>query len=130
IPRYTAMQTSLGSNGACLMLKTLSLYRNASLYCNTISLYRRAKPPIIAILQYNIAIPQDKTSNYRNTAIQYRYTAKLLSLYRRAKPPIIAMPQYNKKTYINMDRNQLNTVNISISIAIPQYGYFETNPCK
>src|SRR5690606_20898100 len=126
------MQTGLGCNGTCLILKTISQYHNASLCRNTISPYRKANLPIIAMPQFNIAIPQGKSSNYPYTAIQYRYTTRLLSPYRKARLPIIAMPQYNKKTYIyiNNEGSQLSAVNIPISIAIPQYGYFETNPCK
>src|SRR5690606_6712660 len=64
-----------------------------------------AIPQCIAMPQYNIAIPQGKSSNYRNPAIQYRHTARqifqlslcrnTISPYRKANLPIIAIPQYN-----------------------------------
>src|SRR5690606_18939769 len=84
----------------------ISQYHNASLCRNTISPYRKANLPIIAMPQFNIAIPQGKSSNYRYTAIQYRYNTRLLSPYRKARLPIIAMPQYNKKTYIYKQRRE------------------------
>src|SRR5690606_18939770 len=85
-----------------------------SLCRNSISPYRKANLPIIAIPQYNIAITQG----------YYRHTARQDFQLSQCRNTI------KKRIYINNEGSQLSAVNIPISIAIPQYGYFETNPCK
>src|SRR5690606_40489726 len=67
-----------------------------------------AIPQCIAMPQYNIAIPQGKSSNYRYAAIQYRHTARqifqlslyrnTISLYHKAN---IAIPQGKTSNHRN-----------------------------
>src|SRR5690606_41336919 len=75
-----------------------------------------AIPQCIAMPQYNIAIPQGKSSNYRYAAIQYRHTARQifqLSLYRNTislyHKAIIAIPQGKTSNYRNA---AIHTTNI------------------